>query len=75
MLVNIPVQTVIDRSEHLDQFMVKTFVTDNAGNVIDVLEQPIGGAHGMLPDDPAWYEPRRRSRFGGCYARSLRATR
>lgn len=75
MLVYIPIQTVIDRPEHLDQFMVKTFVTDNAGNVVDVLEQPIGGAYGMLPDDPAWYGPHRPSRFAGCYSRSPRTAR
>lgn len=55
MELNLPVQSVIDRSKPLDPFMVRTPFKDIDGTM-SVLEHEVGGSHEHHPGDPSrWF--------------------
>jgi hypothetical protein len=63
---NLPVQGIVDRSVQLEVPMIDTLVRDGAGNVLIVLRNPVGGAYGRGPNDPAGFSGRVNPRVGMC---------
>jgi hypothetical protein len=76
----LPVQGVVDRRIALDIYLVPLNVTDDKGKIITILENPVGGSYGALPNDPAWFPENINPRLAACQllseyaaARCLRA--
>lgn len=56
MPLNLPTQAVVDRSVPLDVYLVVVSrILDDEGNLIETLEQPVGGPYGPMPGDPAGF--------------------
>jgi hypothetical protein len=56
MQLKLPVQGVVDRSIPLDIYLVAQPVTDANGNIVEILENPVGGWEAVaLPGDPVWF--------------------
>lgn len=56
MPLNLPTQAVVDRSVPLEIYLVVVSrILDSKGNLIETIEQPVGGPYGPLPSDPAWF--------------------
>jgi hypothetical protein len=54
MQLKLPVQAAVDRSVPLAIYLVATDVFDSGGNIVEILNEPVGGSYGSLPGDPAW---------------------
>jgi hypothetical protein len=62
MPLHLPTQATVDRSIPLDVYLVPSPVRDDQGNILEILEEPVGGPYGPLPGDGAWFPERIDSR-------------
>ena len=62
----LPVQGVVDRRIVLDIYLVPRKVTDDDGKILVILENPVGGPYGPLPNDPGWFPESINPRLAAC---------
>jgi hypothetical protein len=55
MPLNLPIQTVVDRSVQLSYATVDQEVRNRDGQLIQILRNPVDGPFGAEPGDPAWF--------------------
>lgn len=66
MQSKLPIQGAVDRSIALDIYLVSQPVTDDNGNIVEILEDPVGGPYGPLPGDPPWFPESVNPRMAVC---------
>lgn len=66
MALKLPNQVSIDRSVPLSSYMLTIVITDNHGDVIQKLNNPIGGPYGAVPSDPAYFPDGVNTRVAVC---------
>jgi hypothetical protein len=71
MQLKLPNLGAVPRSRSPRLYLLPTPIKDASGNVVEILLNPVGGAYGPLPNDPAWFPDSINARTAVC--RILRA--
>jgi len=70
MSLNLPTQAVVDRTAPLSFATIDKEVRPTrgprAGQVIQILQDPVDGPFGFHPSDPAWFPPHVNPRIAVC---------
>ena len=72
MALKLPHQGSIDRSIPLSSYMLTVAIADETGKIIEKLSNPVGGPHGSMPGDPAWFRSNVDPRIAVCQILSAR---
>jgi hypothetical protein len=66
MSLNLPIQTVVDRSVPLSYTTVDQEVRNRDGQLIQILRNPVDGPYGSEPGDPVWFPQHVNPRIAVC---------